>query len=111
MVGMLAASVNLSIMDCIFAAMGSVTTLTGQHDVATHYVRVTTGNHRGYVEFQYSVGDPSLYLEMTLPPAAFAEFCHKNEVCVLSEEQGRVVDAAERRWRFGDDEDEKELPS
>ena len=86
--------------------MGTVTTLQSSDDDATRYVRVTESDHRGNVEFQFSIGDPSLYLEMTLPKPAFDEFCREHHVRVLSEQEGAEVDANERRWRFGDDEQE-----
>jgi len=86
--------------------MGSVTPLNGSNEEAIRYVRITNSDHRGYVEFQFSIGDPSMYLEMTLPPPAFEEFCREHQVRVLSDEEGARVDAKERRWRFGDDEQE-----
>lgn len=39
------------------------------------YVRVTRADHRGYVEFEFMVGDDGPTLEMILPPRAFAEYC------------------------------------
>lgn len=87
-------------------AMDNVTQLKHSSDKAVRYVRVTDRNHRGNVEFQFSIGDPSLYLEMILPPAAFDEFCDEHQVRMLTDEQGARVDANERRWRFGDDEQE-----
>jgi len=39
------------------------------------YVRVTRADHRGYVEFEFTVGDDGPMLEMILPPRAFAEYC------------------------------------
>ncbi len=48
-----------------------------------HYVRVTRTDRRGYVEFQYAIGDPALYLEMILPAAAFAEFCARHRAVRL----------------------------
>ena len=86
--------------------MGSVTELGAAHGELARFVRVTDRNHRGFVEFQFSIGDPSMYLEMTLPPPAFEEFCREHQVRVLSDEEGARVDAKERRWRFGDDEQE-----
>tara|TARA_R110002096_G_scaffold19729_41_gene65898 strand:- start:291 stop:557 length:267 start_codon:yes stop_codon:yes gene_type:complete len=86
--------------------MGSVTKLNLADTTATRYVRITDPDHRGYVEFQFSIGDPGLYLEMTLPPAAFEEFCREHAVRVLSPAEGAAVDAGERRWRFGDDAEE-----
>lgn len=75
-------------------------------DGATRYVRVTNENHNGYVEFQFSIGDPGLYLEMTLPPEAFAEFCARHRAVHLTEAQARAVDEDERKWRFGNNDED-----
>jgi len=68
------------------------------------YVRVTAPDHRGFVEFQFSIGDPCLYLEMTLPPAAFAEFCARHQVVHLSAAQAAAVDAHAARMSVNDGE-------
>lgn len=86
--------------------MGTVSKLKVAGSGDTHFVRVTDPDHRGFVEFQFSIGDPSLYLEMTLPPPAFEEFCREHDARVLTQEQSAIVDQNERRWRFGDDEEE-----
>lgn len=78
----------------------------GARPDAQRYVRVTNDNHRGFVEFQFSIGDPALYLEMTLPPAAFREFCREQRVRMLTDDEARAVDASEHKWRYGaEDED------
>ena len=69
---------------------------------ATRYVRVTGQARGGFVEFQFSIGDPTLYLEMILPPAAFAEFCAVNQAIHLNAEQGAMVDDDRVKWREGD---------
>ena len=74
--------------------------LTGV-DASTRFVRVTGTAHGGFVEFQFSIGDPTLYLEMILPPAAFEEFCATHRAVHLTVEQGRHVDADQARWRDG----------
>ncbi len=86
--------------------MDNVTRLERSSGKIIRYVRVTNLNHHGNVEFQFSIGDPSLYLEMVLPPAAFDEFCADHEVRMLTDDDAATVDANERRWRFGDDEQE-----
>ncbi len=68
---------------------------------AQRYVRVTNADHRGYVEFQFSIGDPALFLDMTLPPAAFAEFCATHRARHLSAAVAAMVDASEARWCDG----------
>ena len=69
---------------------------------ATRYVRVTGQVRGGFVEFQFSIGDPTLYLEMILPAAAFEEFCAVNEAIHLNAEQGAMVDEDRVKWREGD---------
>ena len=86
--------------------MGKVTVLPNRADEQQRYVRVTNPDHRGFVEFQFSIGDPSLYLEMTLPSAAFLEFCQEHRVRHLSAAEAAAVDDNERRWRHGDYSDE-----
>ena len=85
--------------------MGTVTEFKSRAPHLKRYVRVTGEDRHGNIEFQFSIDDPSLYLEMTLPPAAFEEFCANEQARLLTEEQGREVDSNERRWRFGDEED------
>jgi phenol hydroxylase P0 protein len=67
-------------------------------------VRVTNPDRRGYVEFQFSLGDPNIYLEMTLPLAAFAQFCENHKARHLSPAEARAVDDAAHTWLYGDDD-------
>ena len=69
-------------------------------------VRVTNADRRGYVEFQFSLGDHNIYLEMTLPPAAFAQFCASHKARHLSPAEARAVDDAEHTWRYGDEDED-----
>jgi phenol hydroxylase P0 protein len=62
---------------------------------------VTNADHRGYVEFQFSLGDPSIFLEMMLPPGAFKEFCARHGARHLTPAEEVAVDAAENKWRNG----------
>ena len=90
--------------------MGQLRTLMAGNsegvDRASRFVRVTNENRKGFVEFQFSIGDPKLYIEMLLPPRAFAAFCEEHEVEYLDEDAARAVDAAENKWRYGDEGEE-----
>ena len=66
------------------------------------YVRRRGINSYGMVEFDFSIGDPSLYVEMILPEQAFLEFCETNSVRFLTEEEGAVIDADREKWRTGE---------
>jgi phenol hydroxylase P0 protein len=69
----------------------------------TRYVRVTGVTHGGFIEFQFAIGDPSLYLAMILPPHAYEEFCRAQRAVTLSGAQARRVDDEQRKWAWGDE--------
>jgi phenol hydroxylase P0 protein len=52
-------------------------------DATRRYVRVCNQRPDGFIEFEFSIGDPALAVELMLPEAAFHEFCLTNEVIVL----------------------------
>ncbi len=66
------------------------------------YVRITNNDRPGFVEFNFSIGDPSLYLEMILPADAFTEFCRSNHVTFVTDEQAKEVEKQQEKWRYGD---------
>lgn len=55
-----------------------VTDGTRGFDVDRTYVRVVERRPDGFVEFCFSIGDPSLFVEMLLNEPAFAEFCQEH---------------------------------
>ena len=44
------------------------------------FVRVTGCRGTNFIEFEFAVGTPELFVELILPEPAFAEFCRHNEV-------------------------------
>lgn len=64
-------------------------------------VRVSQTRPDGFVEFDFSLGDPSLYVELILPRRAFEEFCESNEVRFLSAAEAAAVEGDRRKWREG----------
>jgi phenol/toluene 2-monooxygenase (NADH) P0/A0 len=71
-----------------------------------HYVHVTNESRPGFVEFNYSINDPTLFLEMILPKEAFDDFCKINEVIFLSPDE---VEAVEKQQKIWANEDSGEL--
>jgi phenol hydroxylase P0 protein len=61
-------------------------------------VRITSREREGFVEFNFSIGDPTLFLEMILTVRAFEEFCETNKVQFLTPEQEQMVDRHEAVW-------------
>lgn len=61
------------------------------------FVRVR-GIRNGFVEFDFAIGSPELYIELILNKAAFEEFCETNKVQQLSDEDAAQIDAYRERW-------------
>lgn len=79
-------------------------------DTTKRFVRVVEHRADGFVEFRFSIGEPSLFVEMLLGETAYAEFCSLNDVTVLPPLEPGVDDevddwdwtlhdAAHRRFR------------
>ena len=54
-------------------------------DRLPRFVGAVTVPRPGFVEFTFSVGDPSTALEMILPTTAFEEFCREQDVTFLAD--------------------------
>lgn len=65
------------------------------------FVRVTGTRDDRFVEFEFSIGDPELAVELILPFDQFREFCERNAVSHLSPEEGARLDFERMKWRFG----------
>lgn len=65
--------------------------MTNTFDTEKRYVRLTERREDGFVEFEFSVGEPEVYAEMILPEADFKEFCVTQNV-VLIDEQSNPID-------------------
>jgi len=70
-------------------------------DVNRHYVRFRELRADGFVEFDFSIGDPELSVELTLPLSAYQAFCRQHAVTYLTREQERAVDHEKSKWRYG----------
>lgn len=59
--------------------------LPAAFNVAKKYVRAGAEREDGFVEFEFAIGDPALFVELMLPADSFKEFCESNDVVVLDE--------------------------
>lgn len=75
---------------------------SGRFDDLPRYVRIRRIVKDDFVEFDFAIGDPTLYVELILPKAAFDSFCHHNRVIRMTDEQAAAVDADMVKWRYGD---------
>lgn len=72
-------------------------------DSLTRYIRVRSQPEARFVEFDFAIGDPSLFVELVMPRGAFEAFCAANQVVHMTDEQIRAVDAEMDKWRYGED--------
>ncbi|MBT9498372.1 MAG: phenol hydroxylase [Zoogloea sp.] len=64
-------------------------------DTTRRFVRLSGERPNGFVEFEFAIGEPEIFVEMILPRAAFAEFCSTNLVEMLPP---RDPDAPQGDW-------------
>ena len=76
---------------------------TDNNNHITKYVRVRQIVREQFVEFDFAINDPELFVELILPLDAFKTFCRENDVIELTEEQGEKIDEQMGKWRFGED--------
>jgi len=67
------------------------------------FVRVT-GHRPGFVEFDFAIGEPDIYIEMILPDEGFKDFCELNQVTLLeaNNEAEAPIEARGFEWRLSD---------
>jgi phenol hydroxylase P0 protein len=65
-------------------------------DLARKFVRVLEVHGNGLVEFEFSVGEPDMAVELIMPRIAFDEFCAANHVTVLPAREAAAELADER---------------
>ncbi len=63
------------------------------------FVRVTGARSNRYVEFEFSVNDADLTIELILPFAAFEEFCALQEVVRLAPAAEAASELEKLAWR------------
>lgn len=65
------------------------------------FVHVTNQTSSGLIEFDFSINDPTIYVELALPIKQFEEFCKNNEVKYLTKQQLIDVENDKHKWRYG----------
>jgi len=73
---------------------------TDGFDPRRRFVRVTGTRSNGFVEFDFAIGEPELFVEMILGKDAFDEFCTANAVTMLDPDESTVVDGADEDWNW-----------
>jgi phenol hydroxylase P0 protein len=71
-------------------------------DDMPRYVRVRSSTLDPFVEFDFAIGDPELYVELVLPRVAFEQFCSHNRVQHMNAQMSAAIDADMQKWRYGE---------
>lgn len=71
-------------------------------DSLTKYVRVRSPEGARFVEFDFAIADPELFVELIMPKPVFDAFCKKHQVKYMTTEQMAAVDAEMEKWRYGE---------
>jgi phenol hydroxylase P0 protein len=69
----------------------------------TKYIRVRSEPGARFVEFDFAIADPSLFVELVMPQGAFESFCAANNVVHMTPEQMQAIDAEMDKWRYGEE--------
>lgn len=67
----------------------------------TCFIHVTGTQRDKFIEFEFSLGDPELAVEMIMPVQAFEEFCAEHQVQHLSADEVCKLEYERMKWRFG----------
>lgn len=71
-------------------------------DQMPRYVRVRSEPDAAFVEFDFAIGFPDLYVELVLPHQAFRQFCETHHVQHMDAQMSRALDADAHKWRYGE---------
>lgn len=71
-------------------------------DRLPRYVRVRSGEDATFVEFDFAIGTPDLYVELVMPRLAFQQFCATHQVQHMDAQMSAALDADMQKWRYGD---------
>lgn len=72
------------------------------NQLSQKYVRIVNAGEK-FVEFNFAIGDPTLYAELILPKKAFEAFCENNQVQFIDDTEAEVIERDERKWRYGEE--------
>ncbi|RJG02493.1 phenol hydroxylase subunit [Noviherbaspirillum sedimenti] len=73
-------------------------TAVNQFNPAHKYVRIRELRSDGFIEFDFSVGEPELFVELILADEAFDAFCLANKVTILVGE--KMISPGDEEWSW-----------
>lgn len=70
-------------------------------DTSRRFIRLRGERANGFVEFDFAIGEPEIFIEMILTHEAFREFCAANRAEHLPPVD-EVAEACDWDWRLAD---------
>lgn len=71
-------------------------------DTTRRFVRVCGERGKGFVEFEFAIGEPEVFAEMILERSDFLAFCQANRVEMLPPEEDSGLAIGDWDWRMSD---------
>lgn len=71
-------------------------------DTSRRFVRLHGKRGNGFIEFDFAIGEPEVFIEMILDPEAFADFCASNQVEMLPPADNSSAEQSDWDWRLAD---------
>jgi phenol hydroxylase P0 protein len=68
------------------------------------FIKIEKIRSDGFVEFLFAMDEVTTNVEMILPYKAFIEFCERNRVSFVSEEQEEEMEEDAILWKYGTEE-------
>lgn len=66
------------------------------------YIRIRSKPGARFVEFDFAINDPSLFVELIMPQDSFVDFCARNDVTEMTQAQMDAVDREIEQWRYAE---------
>lgn len=69
-------------------------------DTEKKFVRVSQHRGDGFVEFEFAVGEPELFVELVLPGGMFSDFCLRHQATLLETKPEVLGAIPDWDWRM-----------
>jgi len=84
------------------ASASSCAAQTTEIDSKRRFVRELGERANGFVEFEFAIGEPEIFVELILPRDDFEAFCLSNKAEILPEKSPDGLTPSDWDWRLGD---------
>jgi len=68
------------------------------------FIKIIKIKNDGFVEFLFAIDSPTTNVEFILPYKTFIEFCERNRVAFVSEEEEEEMRKDDILWKYGTEE-------